>query len=195
MAKDIREIVKEDLLEALGLEEETVPITEIEPEIKVSHDCITRALEELAEEAFIRREGELISLTDKGREKAKELIREHSTLQNYFAERRSMEEARKAAGLLEHYASREVIDSIRKLSTLQEGLPLPEINRSGGLITDIVCDGKLFERMISMGIYPGKSLKIKNTLPNCIVIELSNKKFALAPEIARNIKVSRDEET
>lgn len=170
-------------------------MTEVEPEIKVSHGCITRALEDLAEETFIRREGALVSLTDQGREKAEELIRKHSTLQNYFAERRSMEEARKAAGLLEHYASREVIDSIRKLSRLQEGLPLPEINRSRGLITDIVCDRQLFERMISMGIYPGESLKIKNTLPNCIVVELGNKKFALAPEIARNIKVSRDEET
>ncbi|GAI16558.1 unnamed protein product [marine sediment metagenome] len=40
-----------------------------------------------------------------------------------------------------------------------------------------------------MGICPGEKIKITNKLPNSIIVEIENKKFALDKSIAKKIKV------
>ena len=69
------------------------------------------------------------------------------------------------------------------------GLPLTEYKRKRGLLTDIDLDPQLFERIISMGIFPGEKIEIVGELPNGVIINIKNKKIFLAKEIAETIKV------
>jgi len=187
---DVLRVVKEDILEALGKENKKVPFSLIEPEIKVSRSFVSKAFRELEKEGLVQTEGELVFLTGQGKKEAENIVKKHSIIENYFKKTRSKEEAWRAASILEHYISMEVIDNIKKLSTLkEEGTPLTEFKQGKGLIADIIFEIGLFERVISMGICPGKRIKITNKLPNSIVVEIGNKKFALDKNIAKGIKI------
>ncbi|MBL7197432.1 MAG: FeoA domain-containing protein [Candidatus Omnitrophica bacterium] len=187
---DVLRIVKEDILEVLREKNGEVPLLLIEPEIRVSRSFISKAIRELEKEDLIRIKKNLACLTEKGTKKAETIIKKHLILENYFRKIRSKKEAYKAASILEHYVSMEVIDNIKKLSTLKkEGVSLTEFKQKEGLIADTIFDVGLFERIISMGIFPGEKIEITNKLPNSIVVEIENKKFALAKKIASGIKV------
>ena len=187
---DVLRIVKEDILEVLREKNEEVPLLLIEPEIRVSRSFISKAIRELGEESLIQIKKDLICLTEEGMEKGERILRKHLILEDYFRKIRSKKEAYKAASILEHYVSMEVIDNIKKLSTLKkEGVPLTEFKQKEGLITDTIFDIGLFERIISMGIFPGEKIEITNKLPNSIIVKIENKKFALAKKIASGIKV------
>ena len=187
---NILRIVKEDILEALGRKNKKIPFSLIEPEIKVSRSFISKALGELKREGLVKSEGELVFLAEEGKKKAENFIEKHSIIENYFKRKKGEKMAWKAASILEHYVSMEIIDNIKKLSTLKkEGMPLTEFKQGKGLITDIIFGIGLFERIISMGIYPGKRIKITNKLPNSIIVEVGNKKFALDKNIAKGIKI------
>ena len=187
---DVLRIVKEDILEVLKEKNGKVPLLLIEPEIRVSRSFISKAIRELEKEDLIQIEKDLICLAEEGMKKAENIIKKHLILENYFKKIRSNKDAYKAASILEHYVSMEVIDNIKKLSTFKkEGVPLTEFEQKEGLITDIIFDIGLFERLISMGIFPGEKIKITNKLPNSIVVKIENKKFALSKKIAREIKV------
>jgi Fe2+ transport system protein FeoA len=117
-------------------------------------------------------------------------LRKHLILEKYFKKVRSKKEAHEIAHILEHYISEEVIRNIKKISTLKKkGISLIEFKQKNGLITDIILGIGLFERIISMGIFPGEKIKIINEIPNGIVIEVKNKKFVLGKNIAKEIKV------
>jgi Mn-dependent DtxR family transcriptional regulator len=187
---DILQIIKEDIIEALGRKNKKIPSLSIEPEIKTSHFLISKALGELEKEGLIKTERELVFLTKQGKKKAEDFIEKHSIIENYFKRTKSEKMAWKAASILEHYISMEVIDNIKKLSTFkEEGIPLTESKQEKGLIIDVVFGIELFERIISMGICPGKRIKITNKLPNSIIVEIENKKFALDKNIAKGIKI------
>ena len=72
-----------------------------------------------------------------------------------------------------------------------EGVPLTklELNKEG-MITDITfSDYRLFERIVSMGIFLGEKIKITNEISHGVVVKIRNKKFALDKIIAEEIKV------
>lgn len=187
---EILKIVKEDLLEELGKENKEALISEVKPEINVSSYFVSEAMKELRKENLVELERNSISLTDKGLERSKKLAKKHSTLEKYFRESRNDKEAWKAASILEHYVSMEVIHKLKKISTLsEESVSATEIKCSDRLITDIALDIKLFERMVSMGIFPGERISITSKMPGRVIIEVGNKKFALDEEIAEGIKV------
>jgi len=189
-SKEILGIVKEDILEALEEKNGKAPPSLIKPEIRVSRSFISKATRELEKEDLIRIKKNLVYLTKEGTKKAKDIVRKHFVIEDYFGKTRSKKEAYKAASVLEHYISMEVIDNIKKLSTLKkEGTPLTEFKQKKGLITDIIFGVRLFERVISMGICPGERIKITNRLPNSVIVEIENKKFALDKNIAKGIKV------
>ena len=133
----------------------------------------------------------LLILTERGKENAKNILNKHFVLEKYFEKIRSKKEAHNVAHILEHYVSREVINNIKKLSTLKkEGVPLTkfELNKEG-IITDITfSDYGLFERIISMGIFLGENIVITNEIPYGIIVQIKNKKFALDKNIAEGIK-------
>ncbi|MDY6894369.1 MAG: FeoA domain-containing protein [Thermotogota bacterium] len=193
---DILEIVKEDILKVVGREDEKIPLKSIELETAVSSSIVSEAIKELKEEGLIEISSEketreeYIQLTKEGRVKANVIIKKYDILEEYFKERRSEEEAIKAADILEHYISTEVINTIKKLNTFKDkGIPLTEFKKEEGLITDINLNIGLFERIVSMGICPGEKIRIIGQIPNGIIIEVKNKKFALDKEIARKMKV------
>ena len=194
---DILRIVKEDILEVVGRENKRIQLELMKLEVTVSYYYVSEAVKELKKEGLIKvsldkkTKKEFIQLTEKGKIKAEAIIKKHSVLEKYFREKRkSKSEAIEATNILEHYISTEVIRIIEKLSTLKkEGNPLTELRRKEGLITDINLGVGLFERIISMGIYPGERIKVASKIPNGIIVEIKNKKFALDNKIARQIKV------
>lgn len=189
---DILEIVKEDILRILGERKKQVSLETITNEIKVFSSFISRVINELEKEELIQSQQAFFKLTEKGKEKAKSVLRKHLALENYFKERRSKKEAHEIAHILEHYISEEIIRNIKKLSTFKGiGIPLTDLElHKESLITDItVPDNKLFERMVSMGIFPGEKISLANVISSCIIVKIKNKKFALDNNIAKEIKV------
>ena len=194
---DILKIVKEDILEVVGRKNKRTPLKFMKLEVTVFHSFVSKAIKELEEEGLIKISSEkrpwkeYIQLTKEGQVRANAIIKKHSILEKYFfKERGSEEEAIEATNILEHYISTEVIDTIKKLSTFKkEGIPLTEFKQEEGLIVNINLNIGLFERVISMGIYPGEKIRITDKIPNGIIIEIKNKKFALDNNIAKEIKV------
>jgi len=193
---DISKIVKEDVLRILFERSKKTSLEIIEDEIKVAHPFVSEALEELERDDLIVIQENFISLTELGQESAKNILKKHFVLVNYFEKTRSKIEAHIAAHILEHYVSGEVINNIKKLSTLKmEGIPLTkfELNKEG-MITDIMfSDYGLFERIVSMGIFLGEKITITNEISHGIVVKIKNKKFALDKNIAEEIKVVKYE--
>jgi len=185
-------MVKEDILRLLSEISERIKVETIKDEIKVAHPFISKALEELERDGLINIQEKFISLTELGQEKAKTILEKHLVLEDYFKKTKSTIDADIAANILEHYVSRKVIDNIKKLSTLKmEGVPLTKFKlNKEGLITDITfSDYRLFERIVSMGIFLGEKIKITNEISHGVVVKIRNKKFALDKIIAEEIKV------
>ena len=189
---DVLKVVKEDVLRILCERSKRTSLEIIKDEIKVAHALISEALEELERDDLIAIQENLISLTELGQENAKNILDRHFVLEDYFEKTGSKIEAHTAAHILEHYVSGEVINNIKKLSTLKmEGVPLTkfELNEEG-VITDITfSDYRLFERIVSMGIFLGEKIIITNEISHGVVVKIRNKKFALDRIIAEEIKV------
>ena len=96
-------------------------------------------------------------MTPSGEDEAQDILKKHLILEKYFKERRSDIEAHRISHIIEHYISGEVVDNIKKLETYKsKGIPMSEYKKAKGLITDIAVEEQLFERIISMGIFPGE---------------------------------------
>lgn len=189
---DILRIVEEDMLRVLYERKGNLPLESVKAEIKASHSYISKAIEGLLREDLIVIEGNFVNLTKNGMGRAKGILEKHLVLEDYFKRTRSEEEAHKIAHILEHYVSQEVIKNIKVLSTFKgEGSPLTKPGLAKEfLITDItIPDNELFERIVSMGIFPGNRIKLTNEIPGGIIVRVKNKKFALDKEIAKDIRV------
>jgi len=184
------EIVKEDILRILCERSKKTSLEVIKDEIKVAHLILSKAIEELEGDDLIAIQEGFVLLTEAGRENAKIILKKHFVLEDYFEKTRSKIEAHTAAQILEHYVSGEVVNNIKKLSTLKkEGVPLTkfELNKEG-MISDITfSDYVLFERIVSMGIFLGEKIIITNEISHGIVVKINNKKFALDKKIAKEI--------
>ena len=189
---DVLRIVKEDILRILGETKEKVSLKYIKVKIKVHPSLMSETIKILEEEGLISVEKDFVRLTKRGLDEAKDIAKRHLILENYFKKTRSEKKAHRVAHLLEHYVSEEVIKNIKRMFTLKkEGIPLTKFKlNKGGLITDIMfSDYKLFERMISMGILPGKVIEATQIIPNGVIIRINNKKIILDKNIAKQIKV------
>jgi len=189
--QDTLKIVKEDILKILHERSKKTTLKIIEDEIKVAHPLVSEALEELARNDLITIQEHFISLTELGQECARNILKKYFVLEKYFEKTRSKIEAHAAADILEHYVSREVINNIKKLATLKmEGVPLTKFKlNKEGLITDItLSDYRLFERIISMGIFLGEKITVTNEILHGIVVKTKNNKFALDRNLAEEIK-------
>lgn len=189
---DILKIVKEDILRTLSEREEKVSFKSLTTEIKVFHSFVSKAIKDLEEGNLIRVEENFVGLTQIGRDKAKDILRKHLVLENYFKKTTNEEIAHRKAHILEHYISEEVIKNIKKLYTLKEkGIPLTKFKlHKESLVADItIPSNELFERIVSMGIFPGEEIRITNKISNGVVVKMKNKKFALGKNIAKEIKV------
>ena len=193
---EVLRIVKEDILEVLGRENKKILLKFMKLEINVSKFFVSRAVSELEKEDLIKLSLEkkygkqYIQLTKRGQNRAKDIVKKHLVLEEYFKKRMGKKEAIRATNALEHYISAEVVDVIKKLSTFKKkGVSLTEFKKEEGLITDINFSIGLFERLISMGIHPGGRIKIINRIQNGVIVKIKNKKFVLDKNVAKEIKV------
>lgn len=193
---NILKIVEEDILRMLGESGGKISGEFMKSDIKASDLFISRAVKELEREALIITQKNSILLTKKGEVKASDIVKKHLILEDYFKKTRGEGEAHEIAHTLEHYVSKEVIDSIKKLSTLRkEGVPLTRIRlNEEGIITDLMfSDMGLLERVVSVGVFVGEKIKVANRISNIIIVNIGNKKIALDREIAKGIKMLKDE--
>lgn len=191
--ESILEIVKDDIIRIAGGEKsKKVPLEVIKSKIKASSSIISKAIKDLEKRDLIQLEDSLLRLTKQGRVNAESIIKKHAILEDYFKEKRGSKEAHKAADIIEHYISVEVLNNIKELSTLKgEGRPLTELElNQDNLITDIdFSAGGLFERVVSMGILPGERIKAMYKIPDGFIVSVSRKKIALGEDIAKKIRV------
>jgi len=194
---DVLKIVKEDILRITGeAKNRKISLRSMELEINVSNTFMSKAVSELENENLINLKGNFVELTENGLSQAEDIAKRHFSIENYFRKSKNINEAHKAADVLEHYISEEVANNIRKLSTLKEsGIPLIKFGiDKEGLIADIMLkDGKLLERIISMGIFLGEKIKVINETSNAVIVKVKGKKIALGREIAKGIMVLRCE--
>jgi DNA-binding PadR family transcriptional regulator/Fe2+ transport system protein FeoA len=189
----VMSMVKDDILRVSAEENSSkVPLKLINSKIKASGDFIAAAGRQLEKEGLIRLEDGYVILVKKGQKKVGKILKKHSILEDYFKEKRDEIDAHKEADFLEHYISEEALNNVKKLSTF-EGCS-KELGEFGigrdCLIVDVEFSvGGLFERMVSMGIYPGEKVRIMYSTPDGFVIDINNKKIAIGKDIARGIKV------
>ncbi|MFX1537724.1 MAG: metal-dependent transcriptional regulator [Promethearchaeota archaeon] len=183
--------MKEDVLRILCEKSERTSLEFLKNEINVAQTILSDSLKELQREDLITIHENSVSLTELGREKAKTILEKHLVLEDYFEKTRSKIEAHTAAHIIEHYVSGEVINYIKKLSTLKKGgIPLTQFELDKeGLIAEIAfSDYRLFERVVSMGIFPGEKMMVTSEIPQGIILRINDKKFALDRSIAKGIK-------
>ena len=184
--------VKEDILRILGERKRNALIEDILEEIKDSPSVVYQAIKDLENEGLIKSQKGFLKLTGKKKEKADDILRKHLALEDYFKKTKTKKEAHEMAHILEHYISQEVLYKLRSLSTLnKQSFPLTNLNPGEqGIISDFTfSDYGLFERIISMGMFPGEKIRMINEIPDGIIIRIENKKFVLGKNVAKEIKV------
>lgn len=192
---DTFKIVTEDILRILAEAGNEISLEYIRDEVKASDSIIFRSISKLKEDDLITSKEGYFQLTPEGETEAKDILEKHLLLEKYFQNIKEKKEAHDVSHLFEHYISGEVLDNLKKLSTFKgEGSPLTEFEKGTCLITDITLDTKLFERIVSMGIFPGEKINTVARLTNGIVLKIGNKKIFLAWELAKNIRVLAYEE-
>ena len=99
---------------------------EIAKRLKVSRASVTEALRSLSKKGLINYEPyEVITLTDKGREVAEDVIRRHEALKDFFIKILAIDDAiaEESACRIEHAAPPEVIDRLIRLVEFIESSP------------------------------------------------------------------------
>lgn len=149
------------------------------------------SLRELQEEGLIIINNNEITITKEGKNKAASISSKHQAIEKYLMKDLGEIEAHKAAHILEHIISKEVIKNLKRLNGLKGyGVPLNSITSKKGTITDLKFkDTHLFERLVSMGICPGQRIEIiANRVVGC-VIRVKNTQIAIANCICNGIMV------
>ena len=187
----VLKIVKEDILRLLSERSESTSLEYIKGRIKVAYPFISEVVKELERDKLITIQEKSILLTKLGQENAKTILRKHIVLENYFMKTKSTIDPHIAANVIEHYISMEVINNLKKMSTLRKkGVPLTrfEHNKEGLIVEITFSDYKLFERLVSMGLFPGEKIMVISNVLHRMIIKVREKKFALDRSIAERIK-------
>lgn len=98
-----------------------VKAVEISKELNVSRASVTEALNKLAQKKYINYgRYEMISMTDSGIKKAKEIINKHNVLQTFFDEILGVgkEEAAQTACRIEHIISENILEKLSEFNTI-----------------------------------------------------------------------------
>lgn len=119
----------EDYLETIYhiiSEKQVARAKEIASSLKVSRSSVTEAFRSLAQKGLINYAPyEVITLTDAGRIAAKDVIRRHRALKDFFIKVLAVDEkvAEDGACRIEHAAPREIIDRLTKFVNFIEECP------------------------------------------------------------------------
>lgn len=174
--------------------------------------------EELKKQAFIDIEGRTVRLTEKGFELAKGLTRRHRLAERLFTDVFELhdEQVETDACKMEHILSEALTDSVCTFlghpPVCPHGKPIPrgecckkykvelvpvvtrltdfEVGSKGRLVFIIPSEPSRLNRLISIGIAPGSTLRLLQKLPS-YVIQIDETTIALDPDIAREILVKK----
>lgn len=119
----------EDYIETIYLiisEKEAVRPKDIARRLNVSNASVTGALKTLAEKGMIKYAPyDIIALTDEGRTAAMDVLRRHELLKDFFIKVLNVhpDDADKAACVMEHGVSQDIIDRLAKFAEFMEICP------------------------------------------------------------------------
>lgn len=180
--------VQEDILRMLSEHAGEATLEAIRED--VSSPEVDSALAELTQQKLVELQADTLRLTTSGQEIGDLLLDKHLAVEEHFELTRTKEEAHRAAHLLEHRVSLAVIEGMEQVASHQrEGISLRGLGTTEGLVADIGLEGEMFERLISMGICPGRKIRVRAELPHVIVVEIGGKLLAIEKDIAERIEV------
>ncbi|MBN1151151.1 FeoA domain-containing protein [candidate division WOR-3 bacterium] len=194
---EILKIMREDILRTLAEEDKKLTLKSLTAEITGDLSLMSEAIGILQKEGLLSIDEGSFFLTSSGKEHAEEIMKKHLVLEEFFLTRGEIDKAHKMAHILEHYIKNEVLNNIKKLSTLkEEGIPLLKFGKDKtALITDMpFSDTRLLERLVSMGVLPGEIIELTNVIPGACVVHINNKKIVMDKSIASQIRVFKYEE-
>jgi DtxR family Mn-dependent transcriptional regulator len=179
---------------------------------------IDSVIDELIKNGFVTVEGEDISFTESGREIAKNIIRRHRLSERLFADVFEMGEeyVHDDACKMEHILSKELTDSVCTFlghpPTCPHDKPIPrgeccrkyridvtplvvrlidfEVGETGRIVYIIPSDPKRLNRLNSIGINAGSTIKLIQRRPS-VVVQVEETTVALDPDIAKEIYVKK----
>ena len=204
--KNAIDIIKENILRVM-IEETTgtetiVKVRELarEPIIPESWEInpdefFMEGLRELQEKGLVTVSDTVIkqiSITEKGRNEAEIIFSRHTAIEKYLLRDLDEIEAHRAAHVLEHMISEEVIENMKRITSIEDdGGSLLEFNFNEGIISALkIDDTQLFERMISMGVCPGQRIKIIAKIAAGLIVKLKHTQIAIDRSICDDIKVT-----
>lgn len=179
---------------------------------------IDTLIEKMLYEDLVFIEGDEIRLTERGRGKAKGLIRRHRLAERLFTDvfDMKMEKIHDDACKMEHILSEELTDSVCTFlghpPTCPHGKAIPrgeccrkyrvdvlpvvtrlndfEVGQRGKIVFIVSSDPQRLNRLNSIGIIAGGEIKLLQKRPS-IVVKIDETTVALDPDIAKEIHVKR----
>ncbi|MGW8271752.1 MAG: metal-dependent transcriptional regulator [Thermodesulfovibrionales bacterium] len=175
-------------------------------------------IEKMLYEDLVLIEGDSILLTDRGREKAKGLVRRHRLAERLFTDVFDMraENIHDDACKMEHILSEELTDSVCTFlghpPACPHGKAIPrgdcckkyrvnvppvvtrlndfEVGQLGKIVFIVSSDPQRLNRLNSIGIIAGGQIRLLQRKPS-IVVQIDETTVALDPDIAKEIHVKR----
>jgi len=197
-------------LESYGAETDINALTN---SLKIKDSFIIEAIHKMSVMELVRVDGDLLQLTDDGRQYALKIIRVHRLWEKYLAEKTGFDKSywHDMAEEMEHVLSHEETNILadqlgnpmydphgdpipNKKGMLKEidGEPLPAMSvNSVGRIVHIEDEPDvIYKQILAEKIYIGSVIRIQEKSPERIVFHSEGEEFVLAPIVAANITVS-----
>lgn len=210
----------DEILEAVWVAEEEGHREAAKLKVVCPHDMeefdLPSCLKEMEGEGLLTLEGKEVAFTDKGRERARNLIRRHRLAQRLLMDVLdvSEQESEDLACRFEHILSEEVTDKVAAFlghpQVDPNGKPIPagetppesaeymaplihrlarlEVGKSARVAFLTPSFHKRFDRLAAFGINPGAVLNLHQRRP-AFVVRVGETELALDPEIANEIYV------
>lgn len=206
----------EDILKQLyhcEMSGKRVSIPSLSGSLRLNDKAIVDAVEKMTEHQLLEQDGEVLKLTDEGREYSLRIIRVHRLYEKYLAEKTGYDktEWHDRAETMEHVLSKTEIDNL----ALQLGYPLFDphgdpiptvkgkvgkvkgVNLSKlklnetGTITHIEDEPEvIYKQILAENIHIGSQIRVVENNKKRIVFYSEGEEFVLAPVVAANITVS-----
>jgi DtxR family Mn-dependent transcriptional regulator len=177
---------------------------------------VTEVIHKMEKSNLLAVSGEDVELTERGEERARDLIRRHRLAERLFYDviDVSMKESEETACEIEHFLSPSVTDSVCSFlghpPTCPHGKPIPrgdccskyraevkplvmkmrelETGAKGRIVFIVPSDDSRLERLASMGLIPGSIIRLKQKRPS-FVLEIDQTTLAIDSLIADEIYV------
>jgi DtxR family Mn-dependent transcriptional regulator len=184
-----------------------------------SGDDVEGLLEILEQRALVRREGDHVTLTEAGEERARRLVRRNRLAERLLSDVLNvpLAESEHAACLLEHVLSPAITDAVCTFlghpPTCPHGFPIPPggcCDRREHRVEPVVHSlddeepgvsarilfmtpglKKRLDKLESLGVVPGTVIQLRQKRPS-LVIEVGGTTLALERDVAREIFVRRE---